>query len=62
MGLGLLSKFDLLALPSTRDSCHEKRQVFPGHMAQVQTRDDCTSAKEKIILLKKVTLLCFSCI
>ena len=34
------------------DRCHDEREICPTHMAQVQTCD-CTSTKEKSILLKK---------
>jgi len=40
-----------------KDICVDKRKVFWGHMSQVQSWDDCTSAKEKIELLEEVAFL-----
>lgn len=41
----------------TKDSCPDRRKVFLGHMSQVQSWDDCTSAREKIVLLEEVAFL-----
>lgn len=46
-----------MKMKKNKDICLDKWKVFLDHLSQVQSWDDCTSAKEKIVLLEEVAFL-----